>query len=116
MPLNCLSPSSLTRRGQRFKSASSQFGHPDDPEGRATMGNTTSFTNVTQIVETGGGLLLDASVPKCTLIVVPATSTSIFKSRQQNARSITPHEARSFPPLATALTINSVIMSSQRKR
>jgi hypothetical protein len=25
------------------------------------MGNTTSFNNVTQIVETGGGLLLDAS-------------------------------------------------------
>ena len=25
------------------------------------MGNTTSFTNVTQVVETRGGLLLDAS-------------------------------------------------------
>lgn len=25
------------------------------------MGNTTSFNNVTQVVETGGGLLLDAS-------------------------------------------------------
>jgi len=31
------------------------------PEGRAKMGNTTSFNNVTQIVGTGGGLLLDAS-------------------------------------------------------
>jgi len=28
---------------------------------RTTMGNTTSFNNVTQVIETGGGLLLDAS-------------------------------------------------------
>jgi hypothetical protein len=67
-PLNCLSPNSLTRRRQRLNSirpAHSRLrnrhiilGHL---EGRATMGNTTSFNNVTQIVETGGGLLLDAS-------------------------------------------------------
>jgi hypothetical protein len=31
------------------------------PDSQHTMGNTTSFNNVTQLVETQGGLLLDAS-------------------------------------------------------
>jgi hypothetical protein len=52
--------------------------------------------------------------PKCTPIVVPATSTS-FDSRQQKARGIAPHEARSFPPHATTLMTNSVIMSLRKR-
>lgn len=76
---------------------------------------TTAARTLSSFTYSSAACRLDTNklppAPKCTPIVVPATSTSIFNYSQKNARDIVPHEARSFPPHATKLMTNGVIMS-----